>query len=242
MVISNILKSRIISPFPLPSACPIYFSVDFSSHVRYFFRFSFEFIYTCMIAYFLLFLLTFQRVDTTMLKFETERNTTLESWRPEVDSLVAETSLHWLPPPMSYGSSSTQMKPWMKRASTWPTLHLVCWPISFPEPAKFLLRMLEENEGNGHVTYPPLHGSPHPLWPARSAVVLRCACGVLSSPCSISFPEPANFLRRMLVEEGNGHVTYPPLHLIPDTLWTPEMKRTGKISRTAKFKVCSIGI
>ena len=38
-----------------------------------------------------------------------------------------------------------------------------------------------------------------------------------------------------------GHLTYPPLNLIPDTLWIPEMKRAGKISRTAKFDVCSIG-
>ena len=27
---------------------------------------------------------------------------------------------------------------------------------------------------------------------------------------------------------AKGHMTYPPLNLIPHTLWIPEMKRAGK--------------
>ena len=51
-----------------------------------------------------------------------------------------------------------------------------------------------------------------------------------------------NILWQLKAIGAKGHVTYPPLNLIPDTLWTPEMKKAGKNSRTAKFEVCSIGM
>ena len=45
---------------------------------------------------------------------------------------------------------------------------------------------------------------------------------------------------------GPDHVTYSPLNVRPGTnfyqKFLPEMKRAGKISRTAKFEVCSIEI
>ena len=53
---------------------------------------------------------------------------------------------------------------------------------------------------------------------------------------------PGNCTKRPFA--GPGHMTYlyPPLNLRIGTLWVPETKRAGKISRTAKFEVCSIQI